>query len=252
MRIIPVLDLQGGQVVHAVAGERSQYRPVRSVLATDASPTNVARGLVEHFGFREVYIADLDAITGKGDNQAALGRIASAGLRLLVDAGVGTPEQAGLWLARDALESSLAGLIVGLESVACVESLAACRQSIGSELAAFSLDMKHGRPLTPVAAWRDLDAVQLADLAVQAGFARLILLDLARVGGQRGTGLEALCRRLRDRHPQLELIVGGGVRGVEDLRALEAVGCDAVLLATALHTGSLTREALAGFVRYSG
>jgi uncharacterized protein related to proFAR isomerase len=31
------------------------------------------------------------------------------------------------------------------------------------------------------------------------------------------------------------LIAGGGVRGEEDLRALASVGCDAVLMATALH-----------------
>ena len=32
MRIFPVLDLKGGQAVHALGGDRDHYRPVRSVL----------------------------------------------------------------------------------------------------------------------------------------------------------------------------------------------------------------------------
>ena len=65
------------------------------------------------------------------------------------------------------------------------------------------------------------------------------MLDLARVGLGLGTGTEVLIRKLRKGWPKLELIAGGGVRGREDLARLEAAGADAVLVASALHEGSL-------------
>jgi len=39
--------------------------------------------------------------------------------------------------------------------------------------------------------------------------------------------------------------MGGGVRGAEDLRSVAASGCDAVLVASALHDGRLTAADLA-------
>jgi len=70
------------------------------------------------------------------------------------------------------------------------------------------------------------------------------VLDLTGVGVARGPITIQICRALRAQHAWGELISGGGVRHVDDLRALERAGCDAALIATALHDGSLGREAL--------
>ena len=43
------------------------------------------------------------------------------------------------------------------------------------------------------------------------------------------------------------MLVGGGVRGVEDLRRLKRSGASAVLVASALHDGRLTPGAAAEF-----
>jgi phosphoribosylformimino-5-aminoimidazole carboxamide ribotide isomerase len=71
------------------------------------------------------------------------------------------------------------------------------------------------------------------------------VLDLAGVGMDAGVAALALCRQLRQKHPQLELISGGGVRGREDLHALAEAGCNAALVASALHDGRLTAGDLA-------
>ena len=44
--------------------------------------------------------------------------------------------------------------------------------------------------------------------------------------------------------PDVELVAGGGIRGVEDLLRLAEAGCDAVLVASALHDGRITIEDL--------
>jgi hypothetical protein len=38
----------------------------------------------------------------------------------------------------------------------------------------------------------------------------------------------------------LQIVAGGGVRSAADLRSLSAAGCDAALVASALHDGRLT------------
>ena len=73
-------------------------------------------------------------------------------------------------------------------------------------------------------------------------------LDLARVGVAEGIATGALCRTLLQRFPNLRLITGGGVRSVDDLRAAEALGVEAVLVASALHDGRLGPEDVEQFL----
>ncbi len=73
----------------------------------------------------------------------------------------------------------------------------------------------------------------------------MIVLDLAQVGMGNGPGTEALCRDLAITFPDVEIVAGGGVRGMEDLQSLKACGVRAVLVASALHDGRLHREQLA-------
>ena len=98
----------------------------------------------------------------------------------------------------------------------------------------FSLDLRDGRPITRVDPWRDLPIDLLANQAVDAGAQAVIVLDVARVGSGRGIDLSAL-EMVRRAIPEVTLVAGGGVRGVDDLRDLAAVGCEGVLMATALH-----------------
>jgi phosphoribosylformimino-5-aminoimidazole carboxamide ribotide isomerase len=87
--------------------------------------------------------------------------------------------------------------------------------------------------------------LELARRGVAAGVRALLVLDLARVGTGAGVDLE-LVGRVRRALPDVELLVGGGVAGPPDLARLAAAGCDAVLVATALHDGRLTASDLRG------
>ncbi len=118
MRIYAVLDLKGGQVVHGVAGQRDRYRPIASCLTDSSSPAAVARAFVDSCAIRDAYVADLDAIAGEPPDLAALAAIAAAGMRIIVDAGIGTLRQAQPLLDFDDAHAALSGIVVGLESTA--------------------------------------------------------------------------------------------------------------------------------------
>ena len=79
MRIIPVIDLMGDTVVHAIAGQRSAYRPVQSVLASQSTPDGIGRALSQTFQATSVYVADLDAIAGADPAWTAYRQIARCG-----------------------------------------------------------------------------------------------------------------------------------------------------------------------------
>jgi phosphoribosylformimino-5-aminoimidazole carboxamide ribotide isomerase len=240
MRVIPVIDLLGGHVVHGLGGNRSAYQPIVSRLVSSPDPFSVARALVDHFSFREFYIADLDAIAGGNCAWDAFNAIAATGAKLLVDAGVRSSRRAAELLAYDREHRTLSGIVVGLESVAAPRQLSEIGRELDDDHKLFSLDLRNEILCTQSAAWASWSPIQVIEHAVEANFKRLIVLDLADVGKQRGTTTLSLCRQIRHAFPHVELIAGGGVRGIGDLERLASAGCNAALVASALHAGALT------------
>ena len=251
MQIIPVIDLMGGLVVRGVAGRRHEYRPIESRLCDGASPKAIGAALKSRFGFREAYVADLDAIAGAAPAWSIYEELARCGLSLRLDAGAATAEQArriaefrgGQWFS---------AVVIGLESLSSPESLEAMLAAIGRERLAFSLDMKQGEPLTGAEAWRGLEPLEIAARALRLGVRRFIVLDLAQVGMSAGVATEPLCRILRELDAEIEIVAGGGVRGTADLESLAAAGCDGALVASALHDGRLTPEMLSAYLPPAG
>jgi phosphoribosylformimino-5-aminoimidazole carboxamide ribotide isomerase len=241
VRILPVLDLLKGQVVRGLGGRRHEYRPVVSRLTPCAEPLAVARAFRAHFGLTKLYLADLDAIA---DAPPALGlyqALHAEGFRLVVDAGVRRPAD-----VQPLFEAGIEGVVAGLETLAGPEALASLCAEHGAERILFSLDLKGGRPLGDTPSWGGQDGSAIAARAVACGVRRMIVLDLERVGGGAGVGTEALCARLVELYPHVEIIAGGGVRALADLHRLKACGVRGVLVASALHDGALTRADLEG------
>ncbi len=229
VRLIPVLDILNNVVVRGVAGQRERYRPIESCLTDSVEPLEVARAIRQRFGFDEFYIADLDAIMHGRAGHAVYRQLREDGFRLLVDAGVGDAEQ-----ARSVLDIGVERVIVGLESCRSPDSLRGIVAAVSAERVVFSLDLKGGVPLGSGEWGRDPD--RIAELAIECGVRRLIVLDLAGVGAEAGVPTIPLCQRIRaSRGPEIEIITGGGVRHAGDLQMLEQAGVDGVLVASVLH-----------------
>jgi phosphoribosylformimino-5-aminoimidazole carboxamide ribotide isomerase len=228
-----------GHVVRGVGGRRDEYRPIASVLATDARPTSIASALAAA-GFRETYVADLDAIAGAEPAWPIYTDLMRRGLELWVDAGLSTAEDARKIDRFRCDGRPLSAIVAGLESLADTAALFEMCAVVGPERLIFSLDLRSGVPLTNSTAWKKLSPLQIAAIALRAGVRRMIVLDLAQVGMGEGVGTEPLCRDLRCLDAELQIIAGGGVRSSADLRSLASAACNAALVASALHDGRLT------------
>lgn len=237
MELIPVLDLARGVAVHAAGGERSRYQPVDSVLApgNPGDALALARAYRAIPGVSRCYVADLDAIGGRPAQHQLIGQIVSEagfGGPILLDAGVASPD--GLRQLRGAWGH----LVVGLETLHSFADLSALAAEVE---VTFSLDLRHEIALVRlglVAEVGSSDPLALATAAIRAGATSVILLDVGRVGRGTGVNLELL-GSLRRALPGTRLLAGGGVRDEGDIRALANGGCDGVLIATALHRGTI-------------
>lgn len=243
MKIVPVLDVLNGVAVHAVRGERKQYRPLKSVLCASANPTDVALAF-KSFGFNELYLADLDAILGKRANFTLYKQIkAKANLDLMIDAGINNIEK-----ARKVLEAGASNIIVGTETL---RNLGFVRQAIkcfGKDRVVVSIDLKEGKVMSTSETIRSREPVSLAETLEKTGVTKIIILDLARVGTERGVNLAILQRVLKKTN--VKVLTGGGIRGIKDLEELRNMGVFGALIATILHEGKLTAKELksAGFI----
>ena len=242
MRVIPVIDLKGGNAVHARGGNRARYAPVRSgLIDVPGDAVALAAAYRERLGLDELYVADLDAITGRPPQRSVVRELAVQGGPLYLDAGTTTPQD-----AERALHDGASRVVVGLETLSSFGSLAMIVAAVGRDRVVFSLDLIDGEPLLAAGARHAGGPLHLARAAVDAGATTLLVLDLARIGSGEGLDLE-LFVALREALPEVELIAGGGVRGREDLARLHTAGCGGALVATALHEGRIKEEDLVGF-----
>jgi phosphoribosylformimino-5-aminoimidazole carboxamide ribotide isomerase len=239
MRVVGVIDLKDGTAVHAVRGERERYRPVRGAIGGDAGDAlALARGFRAELGLDELYVADLDAIVGDGENGAGIAALAREA-RVMADAGVSDPAR-----ARALLDLGVHRVIVGTETLPGPDALDRLLAELPDGALILSIDLRDGRALSPDPQLAGLPALDAVARLHRAGLREAIVLDLARVGSGSGPDV-ALIAEIHAAFPDLELLAGGGVRDLEDLRALEAAGAAGALVATALHRGVIGARELA-------
>ncbi len=135
--------------------------------------------------------------------------------------------------------------IFGLESLASPRDLAGIVDRVGSERTIFSLDLFDGCPrIAHEADWGTGDPIAIAHRAIDEGVRRVIILDLARVGTGRGPETHGVLDGIRQADPQVEITVGGGISGVEEILELRKAGATAVLVGSAIHDGRIGRREL--------
>ncbi|MFQ5803942.1 MAG: HisA/HisF-related TIM barrel protein [Candidatus Methylomirabilales bacterium] len=240
MRLIPVLDIRGGIAVHAQRADRERYGPVQSSLTSSANPLVLLERFHAALKCDEVYVADLDALEQTGDNLAVVKRLAGhvEGVSLLVDAGVRSAAD-----ARRLLDISATRVVLASETSAGPHQVAEIAHGVGFDNVVCSLDLRQRSVVwaTPDSPLRTPDDA-LASLSV-AGIRSVIILEMDRIGAETGVDSHFLAPLIR-RYPEMKILVGGGVRDVQDLLILRGIGTAGALVATAIHRGTLSGDDL--------
>ncbi|MGH8476642.1 MAG: HisA/HisF-related TIM barrel protein [Methylococcales bacterium] len=226
MEIIPVIDIMQRKAVHAKRGLRELYRPLHTPLCPDGEPVTLATGFLSLYGFRTIYIADLDALMGKGSN-----------FRVIQDLIAHFPT-VEFWIDRGLSDSQFQDTggrpwmgVLGSESLS-ESGLARLDWRSGRMI--LSLDFAHAALVGPkLLLENELFWPQ-----------RVIIMNLSGVGSNEGPDWEC-CEYFRALWPHRQLFAAGGLRGERDLRRLASLGFIGALCATALHNGALGRGSIA-------
>jgi phosphoribosylformimino-5-aminoimidazole carboxamide ribotide isomerase len=220
MKIIPVIDLKDGVVVHARRGERKLYQAINTNLCQSPDIYQVIEAFLGVYDFDTVYIADLNAITHQGDHENLISDVLAYFPHILfwVDS--------GYQRCKKHPDNYLP--VLGSECYSD-ETL--------SELDAFekrfilSLDYSISETLGAKSLFSNQDLWPET----------IIIMALNRVGSNQGPDLDRLnwfCRQ----YPHIHFIAAGGIRDVNDLQDLKQAGVQKALIASALHSGAISRE----------
>lgn len=218
MEVIPAVDLYSGQVVRLESGKLERKTAYRT------QPEEAARRFEEQ-GATWVHVVDLNgAFSGQPQNLDAFVAVRNAvSCKLQVGGGIRTMDAAQRWFDLGADRIVLSTLLAEDPTLAC--RIAAAFP--GRVLA--SLDLVDGR--LAVRGWNRTAPLPDLDGLKASGFAGLVFTDTRRDGtlsGQDGTFLPP---------PEsgLPFFVAGGVRDLDDVRALKSKGAAGVILGKALY-----------------
>jgi phosphoribosylformimino-5-aminoimidazole carboxamide ribotide isomerase len=228
--VVPAVDMQDGQVVQLVGGERGTGKQY-------GDPVEAAKRWVEA-GAETLHLVDLDgAFEGERENAPAIEAVVDA-----VDADIqlgGGIRTAGD--ARSLLDSGVDRVILGTAAVENPEIVAEVSET-HPESVLVSLDAKDGEVV--VSGWTEgtgLDPAEAAGRYEDLGAGGILFTDVDVEGQLAGVRTEPV----RDvvEAVDIPVVASGGVATVEDVQALEAAGAAAVVVGSALYEGEFTLEA---------
>ena len=81
---------------------------------------------------------------------------------------------------------------------------------------------------------------------ISKGIQQIFCTDIQKDGKMEGPSL-TLYQKIIKQFPTLQLIASGGVSSLEDLQALEKVGCSAAIIGKAIYENKITLSALAQY-----
>lgn len=228
--VIPAVDIQDGEVVQLVGGERGTETRY-------GDPVAAARRWVDA-GARTLHMVDLDgAFEGERVNAAAIEAVVDAvEVPIQLGGGVRSVED-----AVDLLELGVDRVILGTAAVerpAIVEEIDARY----TDSVIVSLDARDGEVV--VEGWTEttgLDPAAAAERYEKLGAAAILFTDVDVEGQLSGVNIE-LVRRVCAA-VEIPVIASGGVATIDDIRTLKDAGAAAVVVGTALYEGRFTLEA---------
>ncbi|MFL9709884.1 HisA/HisF-related TIM barrel protein [Methylobacillus sp. Pita1] len=228
MQVIPVIDLMNGAVVHARKGDRAHYQPIVSNLCHGSEASEIVQALLGLYPFPILYIADLDAIQGRGHHRNLIDTLLSQhpDLEIWIDAGISSVADIQHW------KHARLRPVLGTESIPDLATWHQLAQACASRHI-LSLDFTaagyQGPPelLHNSTSWPQ----------------DVIVMSLPHVGSHNGPDMDKLTR-FHSRYPGHCIYAAGGIRHLGDLQLLGGKGIKGALIASALHNGSLDKSAL--------
>lgn len=234
--VVPAVDLQDGQVVQLVGGERDTGTRY-------GDPVEAVRDWLDA-GAETLHLVDLDgAFEGERQNADAIEDI----LRVCAEVGesddggsaVDVQLGGGIRSATEATELLGRGVDRVILGTAAVENPGIVDEVVDPERVMVSLDASDGEVV--VSGWTEetgLDPAEAAGRYADLGAGAILFTDVDREGRMEGVRTDPLERVVEA--VDIPVVASGGVSSLADIRALRDAGAAAVVVGTALYEGRFT------------
>lgn len=234
MRIIPAIDIIGGEAVRLTKGDYS----TRTVYYHD--PLEVAKAF-EDVGIRNLHLVDLEgAKAGHIVNIRTLERIAS-NTKLEIDFGGGVKSTEELERAFNAGASQVTCGSIAIKNRSLVLEWL---ERFGPERLILGADCRNG--CVSASGWLEdssLEVTSFISSYSQKGMKYCISTDIAKDGMLMGPSID-LYEEILKRTPEIKLIASGGVSCLDDLYRLKAAGLYGAIVGKAFYENRITLSEL--------
>lgn len=228
--LYPAIDLRRGRCVRLEKGMAER----ETVYGDD--PVAVARTFADA-GAEWVHVVDLDAAFGDGSNRALVRSVAGS-VPLKVQTGGGLRTDADL---EEVLGAGAARAVIGTAAIHDPAFVARAVERWGADRIAVGLDARGRRPAAR--GWTEESGADLFELArslVALGVRTIIHTDIDRDGMLGGPNLDLSAELAA--FSGAEVIVSGGMRGMDDVRAVaraaaEGRGIGGAIIGKAIYEG---------------
>ncbi|HYG71837.1 MAG TPA: HisA/HisF-related TIM barrel protein [Actinomycetota bacterium] len=230
--VIPAIDVSGGRLV------RMSGPGIEPVDAFGGDPVRAAETYVAA-GASRLHVVDVDlAVSHEIRNVDVVARVAAAGVPVQASGGVTDVAQ-----VETLLEAGADRVVLGSAALAAPGNVRLVVGSHGDRvLVAIEAD---GAVIRPRGGSGDLPMWDTLQWLTELSVPRFLFTEVGRVSTLEGPDLDGVWALAT--HTGRPVLASGGIRGVEDLRALAALGgsVEGAIVGRALHEGLDLREAMA-------
>jgi len=229
MKVIPAIDLMGGQVVRLYKGD-----PKQKTVYSD-SPIEIAKKW-EANGADMLHIVDLDATLGIGSNLGMIKKILKE-ISIPVEVAGGLRNES---LVLDVIKISNR-IVLGTLAFKDKELLKKLLLSLGPEKIVISVDHMDGEIV--IHGWQDKTGIKLIDAIkefLEMGFTEFLLTNVSKDGTMEGPDLEFLEQACN--LEKTNVIASGGISNIEDVSNVKKKNAFGVILGKALYENRISIE----------
>lgn len=233
MIIFPAIDIKNETCVRLYRGEMDSAEQVADSYLAAADAFKTA-------GAEWIHMVDLDgACAGARKNAHVFLEVAKAtGLQIEVGGGIRTMADIEYYLSR-----GIARVVLGSAAVKDPQLVREACKAYGDKIAV-GIDARNGFVATE--GWVETGSVHFLELGKAmeaAGVRTLIFTDIDRDGMLSGPALDAL--QQLNAAVSCNIVASGGIKDIEDIRALKAAGLYGAICGRSIYKGTLSlQEAL--------
>lgn len=240
MRIIPAIDIIDGKCVRLSKGDYNTKK------IYNENPVEVAKQF-EAAGIESLHLVDLDgAKSNQIINYKILEAIATA-TSLQIDFGGGIKSDNDI---RIAFESGARQITGGSIAVKQPEVFRSWIDRYGKDKIILGADAKEGK--IAISGWLEKSEQEIVPFIQQyqdQGIEYVISTDIAKDGMLAGPSLTLYQEILQQCSTQpIQLIASGGITTMEDLYALQDLGCEGAIIGKAIYENKITIPTLEQFI----